>query len=280
MNYKPTQQTLDIVKRLGGNWQGNYAMCCCPAHADSTPSLSIKQGRTTILVNCFAGCTGEDIMSAIRSILGRPIGHDSPEAAPPQASNDTHKRIWDAAMPIEGTLAERYLRNVRKIMFLPPDTRFHPRCPKGKGKDAQFLPALLVGIYRLGNLCAIQRLFLDPDTAERTDRMILGNSRGGIWPRHNPQQRLFVAEGFETACAFHQISAHPVATCFGDKNFAGFLLPPATKHLTILPDNDHEGLTLAKAAVDARATPELIVDQHFCPKHFNDWAEILNPVHQ
>ena len=31
-----------IVRQLGGKWQGDFAMCRCPAHADGKASLSIR----------------------------------------------------------------------------------------------------------------------------------------------------------------------------------------------------------------------------------------------
>lgn len=38
----------------------------CPAHADKSPSLSIKEiSDGTILIHCFAGCGPSDIMDAI-----------------------------------------------------------------------------------------------------------------------------------------------------------------------------------------------------------------------
>ena len=39
---------------------------CCPAHDDKTPSLSIKElGDGRVLLHCFAGCTGDDILAAV-----------------------------------------------------------------------------------------------------------------------------------------------------------------------------------------------------------------------
>ena len=38
----------------------------CPAHNDSTPSLSITEGRKRAFVHCFAGCDEAAILSAAR----------------------------------------------------------------------------------------------------------------------------------------------------------------------------------------------------------------------
>lgn len=277
MRYEPTRETLGIVQRLGGTWMGNHAMVRCPAHDDRTPSLSIRQGRRSILVHCFAGCDGADVMRAVRSALGRCIGT---EAAQLVAANDRPApflRLWDSAQPIIGTLGERYLRDVRGITFTPPDVRFHPRCPMGRGRAARFLPALLVGVFRHERLIAVQRLFLDAATAARTQRMMLGNSRGGTWPARLTDPTMRIAEGFESACAFRQITGLEAGTCFGVRNFAGFSHGCGTKAIALLPDNDDEGLSFARHAVEHRHSEGLPISVIACPSRFSDWAEITRP---
>jgi hypothetical protein len=53
---------LDKVKSAGPNkWKA-----CCPAHADKNPSLAITETSDgTVLLKCWAGCTAQDIVSAI-----------------------------------------------------------------------------------------------------------------------------------------------------------------------------------------------------------------------
>jgi hypothetical protein len=62
MRMQPIISRLQKVKRSGDN---KY-MACCPAHADRTASLTIREeadGR--ILINCFAGCDTYSILRAI-----------------------------------------------------------------------------------------------------------------------------------------------------------------------------------------------------------------------
>ena len=65
---------LDRVRECGtGAW-----MACCPAHADKSPSLSIRQtGDGTLLVHCFAGCDTGAILKALglelRDLFPRPL---------------------------------------------------------------------------------------------------------------------------------------------------------------------------------------------------------------
>jgi len=53
---------LDKVVSIGPNrWKA-----CCPAHADKSPSLSIRQledGR--VLLHCFAGCSAEEVVGSV-----------------------------------------------------------------------------------------------------------------------------------------------------------------------------------------------------------------------
>src|SRR3546814_12264145 len=81
-------------------------MCLCPAHADSTPSLSIRQGDRGILVTCFAGCDREDVLRELRRIPIRQ--HYSYRDMPARASGNA-ARLWAKGLPNPGTLAERYL---------------------------------------------------------------------------------------------------------------------------------------------------------------------------
>ena len=53
---------LDKVKSAGTNkWKA-----CCPAHDDKNPSLAISETSDgTVLLKCWAGCTAQEIVSAI-----------------------------------------------------------------------------------------------------------------------------------------------------------------------------------------------------------------------
>jgi hypothetical protein len=175
---------------------------------------------------------------------------------------------------IEGTLAHRYLREIRGITLMPPDVRFHPACPMGRGPSPRRLPALLVGVFRAQRLIAIQRLFLDPVTGQRTHRMMLGNSRGGTWPASFAGDTMRIAEGFETACAYRQLTGREAGTCFGLRNFAGFAVGSGIRQV-LLPDNDQEGMQAAGAAIAARQSPQQPFRLERCPAGFNDWADAL-----
>lgn len=278
MAYKPTQDTLNLVARLGGKWSGDSAMVCCPAHADKTPSLKISQGEQNILVWCYAGCSGADVLSAIRKQTGSTIRSTRATEEYKPRNPDIHRHIWNSGIDVRGSLAESYLRDVRGIDYLPPDILFHPRCPQGKKRDNSFkeLPALLVGIFRSQSLVAVQRIFLDPNTAQYTAKMLIGDNRGGLWPSTFPAH-MRIAEGFETAAAFSQITGLHAGAAFGNRNLPYFKVPPTTERITYLPDNDHEGTSWTQKAIDQRSQEGLLADAHPCPANFGDWADIIKP---
>ncbi|SFK87409.1 CHC2 zinc finger [Nitrosomonas aestuarii] len=43
----------------------NRWIACCPSHNDKSPSLAIRDDDGKILLNCFAGCSAYEIVSAV-----------------------------------------------------------------------------------------------------------------------------------------------------------------------------------------------------------------------
>ena len=62
MNLQNILSRLDGVRK--GSGEGQY-MAKCPAHEDRSPSLGVKDNGDKIIINCFAGCSVDDVVSAI-----------------------------------------------------------------------------------------------------------------------------------------------------------------------------------------------------------------------
>lgn len=57
----------EFISRLAGVRQtkpGEWA-ARCPAHADKSPSLSVKENGGYLLIHCFAGCETADVMERL-----------------------------------------------------------------------------------------------------------------------------------------------------------------------------------------------------------------------
>ncbi|WP_246135273.1 CHC2 zinc finger domain-containing protein, partial [Novosphingobium sediminis] len=104
-----------IVESLGGTWRQNKGMCCCPAHDDRTPSLSVTLGRKAILFHCFAGCSNEEVIAALdrQGVRSRDLfdGSGAVAADRPEKSafNSNARRLWHSATAISDSPAEGYL---------------------------------------------------------------------------------------------------------------------------------------------------------------------------
>lgn len=69
----------DVLKRLKGvRKYEDYWMAHCPAHPDNNQSLSIRRrGATGASLKCFAGCSRDQILNALRATTPEPVpgGH-------------------------------------------------------------------------------------------------------------------------------------------------------------------------------------------------------------
>lgn len=233
-----SQQLIDIVGALGGRWHGRTAMRRCPAHADTTPSLALRRRDRGILVTYFAGCDRRDVLRELADI---PLRRHYDYVDQLHSGTGNIERLWDAALPIPGTLAERYL-TLRRLMPVPDDLRFHPRCPYRPRPSTLFLPALLAAVREGVRLTAIQRIFLDPHTGRYRMKLMLGTlAQGARQGNGAGQGALALAEGFETARAFTMLTDIPCWASMGAKRLDLIRLPSASTASSLLFDNDAEG---------------------------------------
>ena len=105
---------LEKVRKTG---QGQY-LACCPAHADKSPSLAIREiddGRT--LIHCFSGCSTLEILSAIgmtfADLMPEPIGIHIKREKRPFAVADALRCIAFEALVV--MCAAKYLSNGKPL---------------------------------------------------------------------------------------------------------------------------------------------------------------------
>ena len=200
----------EICDALGGHWHGSYGMAFCPAHENTrTPALSLKDGDDgRLLVHCFAGCTGSDVLAALRArslLAGRSDWKPDPEKAAQRKADgeaerrrkiDQARRCWAEAGPIAGTLAERYLRARGITCDLPPTLRFHPTC--WHGPTASKLPAMVAAVSIGRKVVGVHRTYLaEPNVKAfgKESKLMLGRCAGGAVRLSGGPGPLLVAEG-------------------------------------------------------------------------------------
>jgi hypothetical protein len=213
-----------------------------------------------------------DFHRAVEWLTERPKPHSSAQISPEQSASfeaerqqreaerqanekkiqadilkDQHNaaRIWRAAIPISGTLAEQYLTQTRKLAI--PDSvddeilRFHPFCAFG----TEHHPSLIALIRNdvTNEPTAVQRTALRPD-ATKIGRMSLGpikDSAIKLIPDEDVTYGLCIGEGLETTLAAMQLGLSPAWSVLDANNMAAFPVLNAIEALTLLVDHDDAG---------------------------------------
>jgi len=267
------------VRRLGGQWVNGGGMCRCPAHADKTPSLSVRTGTSTLLFKCFAGCTIGEILQALRSerfqVPRHPVGLPCIDASP--LRRELALKLWREAQPLAGTPAQHYLAS-RHIMTWSPGLRYHPGTPLGAGRSVRFLPAMLAAVTHDRKLLGIQRNFVllngQPAPFPKNKRSLGTLGRGAV-ELAPPTATLGLAEGVENALSAAMLLDIPVWATLGAERFAHIIIPSTVTRLVLLADNDRAGERAVVRAREAYATDNRDLLTLWPPRPFNDWNQLL-----
>ena len=90
----------ELTAALKGRWHGSYGSCLCPAHADHTPSLSVRQGDRAPLLHCHTGCEQVAIIDALKSGGLWPGRAERRDYVPPKRKPDDSAARTEAARRI------------------------------------------------------------------------------------------------------------------------------------------------------------------------------------
>ena len=242
-----------LAKALGGRRYGRHWQARCPAHDDHDPSLSISVSREGVtLVHCFAGCSQDQVIDALRHRglwANGDASHDriiTPErykAANEQRERESAERaatvlrIWNEGVDPAGTLAEKYL--TARSLHLPPELRvlvlrFHPACPW----ESVTVPCLITAFRAIAGDDAHRRSSHPPRSA---GTLAEGRAHdvGQLWPAVRSSSipagdRLAIGEGVETCMAARQLGLRPVwalGTAGGDREATAMSMASRIDHL-------------------------------------------------
>ena len=251
-----------IAKALGGSRAGAGWVARCPAHDDRTPSLSLRDSSSgLVLVRCHAGCEQEHVIAALqardlwedkRRLFARPAPRQA--VAPRLHNNDASRTkialaIWRSAISADGTPVETYLQS--RGLHLPPSPalRFHPGLKHPSGGT---WPAMVALVMRGsdGAPLAIHRTFLAVDGTGKAPvdpaKMMLGPCSGGVVRLADPTNLLMVGEGIETCLAAMQATGNPAWAALSTSGLRSLDLPADVRDVIVLADADDAGEDAAK----------------------------------
>ncbi len=298
-----------ITLALRGKWYGRYGVAFCPVHENRrTPALRLANGSDgRLLALCSAGCTFGSVAGVLRGmgLLERRVSYALPDPLEQvrrrlDERQETEKRrrqaleVWQKAVSIGGTLAERYLRNRSITADLPPTLRFHGACWHASG---QRLPVLLALVEREGEArpVGVHRVYLaepgrkaDVDPVKASLGPVGGGAvrltvgRIGTVGRGQPRvsgDPVVVAEGIETALSLPAAllgSSPSLLATLSTSGMSGLALPDGQPgRLVIAPDNDAAGRKAATALADRACTLGWTVQYLRPPAGRKDWNEVL-----
>ncbi|MBR0879654.1 putative DNA primase/helicase [Bradyrhizobium barranii subsp. barranii] len=244
---------------LGARRSGRQFKCRCVAHEDKNPSMLIFDGRSAVQVRCMSGCEPADIIAVLKS-RGLWEGSEHQDdtsrkvstAELPKVSHETQQRerallrlrgiareTFDAAVGIEGTLAERYFerRDLLSVARMISDIRFHPRCPHEQFRQ----PAVVVAMrsFTTNAVMAVQRIFLTRDARKDGVPMMLGSAGGSAMKLQQLQDgRLHITEGLETGLATIAMDHGPTWALGSTSLMRSFPVLADVRELFIWADHD------------------------------------------
>ncbi len=175
--------------------------------------------------------------------------------APSDSNQPLAGDIWRAAVPIWGTLAERYLRETRKLDLLadlsPRVLRFHASCYFGGSRHP-----CLISLYRditTDKPVAIMRTALTPD-GRKIGRMSLGpvgDAAVKLSDNTDIAAGLTIGEGVETTLAAMAFGLRPAWALGSAGEILAFPVLAGIDVLTVLVDNDERDARGRTAGPDA-----------------------------
>jgi hypothetical protein len=280
-----------LTRDLRGKWLRRYGTapcpCCQPERRKGQNALTLADGRDgRLLLNCKkSACAFADILTAagIRSGDYRPpdpaiiAQRDREDRAQAEKRARQAERCWQEALPIEGTIAEFYLRGRGITCALPSTLRYHPSCWHA---SAARLPAL-VALIEGADGFAVHRTYLRPDGKGKATidpaKAMLGAAAGGAVRLTEAQGPLVVAEGIETALSLASGLLGRPATIWAalsTSGLRGLHLPPLPGKLTIATDGDDPGRAAGRDLAERAHVTGWAVSLLPAPDG-RDWNDIL-----
>jgi hypothetical protein len=242
------------LKGRSGRKGGRWTDAATGDHGDLLDLI-----RQCMGLNSF-GETLEEARRFLSMPMPESLRERSDKSPAPSRSSEAAKRLFAAAKPITGTLAELYL--ARREIPLPPDTRslrFHERCWR-RNEDGSSIawPAMIAAVTDLsGQIQGVHRTWLARDQIAvdldrggnpflgkaqfASPRRAMGNILGHAVRFGAPSRTMLAGEGIETVLSLHSIVPDLQAVAALSAGHLGaIILPEGLRRLYVALENDPE----------------------------------------
>lgn len=228
-----TAESIALSLDKGRRIRADHYTACCPAHDDSSPSLSITQDGDRVLVHCFSGCTQDAVIDSLKARglrYEREMGfnpYPPPRALPaigrPDATHTEARAARTVSLATPAPDNHHYLARKRVqphgIGVLGAGYKLLPTIVRGKGN------VLVIPMQDIhGRVLSCQFIAEDGSKA-----YMAGPKRPGGFYFIEGNDRLWICEGFATGASLHEDTGDSVACAFDTGG-----LMPVTGALTAL----------------------------------------------
>jgi hypothetical protein len=178
--------------------------------------------RRTNCIDPIAWLHHEKLLSTAQVIPLKPRQQIEKRDTTPYA-----RHIWQQSQPAIGTLVETYLRS-RAITIPPPlSLKFHPSLEYRK--NSTFWPCMVAVVSNAQGFLGIHRTYLARDgngkAPVQEPKLALGKVQGGAVRLGPVAEKIYLAEGIETALSVMQVMGGSVWATIGTSGMLSLELP-------------------------------------------------------
>lgn len=240
--------------------------------AAKTAEISRHEAEATVQSGLTGGMKKARDVSDLKS--------QTPPPKKKRTTADWAAQIYREAKPAAGTIAERYLREVRNITGpIPGNFCFHPNVWHKEAKRE--LPALIAPIMGLDQsltrVNAVHVTFLDDKTAEKTSakpqKKMFGSAKGSAVWLGEFGNHMLCAEGIEKGLACQHATNIPTAVGLSSTLLPSIVWPRGTQKVTLCADPNGAGEHAIARAAEAWAKDGIELFVCYPPTPGQDWDE-------
>lgn len=294
--------------------RGRELVGLCPFHEEKTPSFEVNDAKGVFY--CHGCAATGDHYTALQKLDGLTFreayealsGDRFPTVAPEDrarakaeddaaraAAIDDVRLMWSRCVPIAGTLAERYLRDVRGIRIAPAAVRFGI-VPPARDEDGHWKPALPAAVFschhETAGLVGLQRVFLRDDGSDKRwgkrSKLSLGRPKGAAVRLGQPcdaehygcvADEVVICEGPEDGLTlFQRLPQRTVWVALGTAMMPEIDYPASVTTIVIAGQNDAPGRAAVGKAENALLERGFAVSTIWPAAGFKDWNDELRGI--
>ncbi|MBA2650235.1 MAG: conjugative transfer relaxase/helicase TraI [Legionella sp.] len=200
-------------------------------------------------LECAAKLTGDDLKESIRATSTKPIEFKVKTDNKKTKTTEYGLQLAKESRPVPGTIAEKYLKEIREIHNISGDNvRFHPQVYTKNSEAVKYRPALLnIARDKDHEVVAVEAVYLDHETGNKAvmdmkSKKTYGSKSGAgviLNEGYGKESVTYLAEGVETGLSIRDaVQNERVIATLGKQNLLNINMELLTDKIVLCLDND------------------------------------------